>query len=82
MKDRDSNIVEATVAKSEQAQLLKLMEAGICPECGQLVPDDNRIDSARKINSGFCGLDCYTAYYEIELAESLRPAVRRSGRYA
>ncbi len=70
------------MAKSAQAQLLKLMEAGICPECGQLVPDANRIDSARKIDSGFCGLDCYTAYYEIELAERLRPAVRRSGRYA
>lgn len=70
------------MAKSEQTPLLKLMEAGICPECGQLVPDSNRIDSARKINGGFCGLDCYTAYYEIELAERLRPATRRSGRYA
>jgi hypothetical protein len=70
------------VEKSEQTPLLKLMEAGICPECGQLVPENNRIDSARKLNRGFCGMDCYTAYYEIELAESLRPAVRRSGRYA
>ena len=70
------------MAKSAQAQLLKLMEAGICPECGQLVPDNNRIDSARKIDRGFCGLDCYTAYYEIELAERLRPAARRSGHYA
>ncbi len=70
------------MAKSAQAPILKLMEAGICPECGQPVPDDNRIDSARKINGGFCGLDCYTAYYEIELAERLRPAARRSGRYA
>ncbi len=70
------------MAKSEQTPLLKLMEAGICPECGQLVPENNRIDSAHKINSGFCGLDCYTAYYEIELAERLRPAVRRSSRYA
>ena len=82
MKDRDSNIAEATVATSEQSPLRKLMEAGICPECGQLVPEKNRIDSARKIDSGFCGLDCYTTYHEIELAETLRPAVRRSGRYA
>ncbi len=82
MEDRDSNIAEAPVAKSEQTPLLKLMEAGICLECGQLVPDDNRIDSAGRIDSGFCGLDCYTAYYNIELAERLRPAARRSGRYA
>lgn len=70
------------MVKPEQAQLLKLMEAGICPECGQLVPEKNRIDSRRKIDSGFCSLDCYTTYYEIELSESLRPAVKRSGRYA
>ena len=70
------------MAKSEQTPLLKLMEAGICPECGQLVPDSNRIDSGRKIDRRFCGLDCYTAYYEIELAERLRPAARRSGHHA
>ncbi len=82
MKDRNSNIAEATTMKSAQAQSLKLMEAGICLECGQLVPDNNRIDSRRKIRRGFCGPDCYAAYYEIELAKRLRPAVRRSGHYA
>ncbi len=70
------------MAKSARAQLLKLMEAGIYPECGQPVPGNNRIDSTRKTRRGFYGLDCYTAYYEIELAERLRPAVRRSGHYA
>ncbi|MCH8091929.1 MAG: hypothetical protein IIC57_06250 [Proteobacteria bacterium] len=70
------------MAKSEQSPLLKLMEAGICPECGQIVPENNRIDSAGKVNSGFCGLDCYTVYHEIELAKRLRPAARRSGRHA
>ena len=70
------------MTRVEQKPLPKLMEAGICPECGRLIPENKRIDSGRKIDSGFCHLECYTAYYQIELAQRLRPAARRSGRHA
>jgi hypothetical protein len=59
----------------EEQYLLELWEMNICPQCGTFIPDGTRVGTGQKSDGGFCGLECYAKFYELDLverAESLR----------
>lgn len=60
------------MAESEAAYLLRLWNENICPYCGKPIPEGKRVGSGRKADGGFCSLDCYTRYHELNLAEKAR----------
>ena len=39
-----------------------------------------RVGSERKSEGGFCGLDCYSSFYQLELTERARRLVERTKR--
>jgi hypothetical protein len=55
--------------KSEEEYLLALWERNICPFCGKFIPEGTRVGRGEKRRGGFCSLDCYTHYYERDLAD-------------
>lgn len=63
------------MAESIEAYLLELWDQNICPNCGKAIPQGTRVGSGRKSEGGFCSLDCYTVFYQLELTE-------RAGRVA
>ena len=63
------------MATSEEVYLLELWDQNICPKCGKIIPQGTRVGSGRKSEGGFCSLDCYTIFYQLELAERARRVV-------
>ena len=59
------------VAESEQAYLLECWDANVCPYCRSQIPAGARVGSGSKRKGSFCGLDCYAAYYAMELQARL-----------
>lgn len=51
----------------ESNHLLELWAKNICPFCGKSIPHGTRVGTGRKTDGGFCSLDCYTRYYQLEL---------------
>ena len=60
------------MAKSEQEYLFELWSRNICPYCGKGIPEGTRVGSGRKRDGGFCSLDHYTAYHQLELVEKAK----------
>jgi len=60
------------MAKSEREYLLELWSKNICPYCGKQIPEGARVGSGRKSDGGFCCLDHYTAYHQLELMDRAR----------
>ena len=61
--------------------LLELWYMNICPQCGIVIPDGRRVGTGQKSDGGFCSLDCYAKFYELELkerAEILRDVLERA----
>lgn len=56
---------------SEEEYLRDCLGKGICPFCKQLLPEDGGLGTGQNRNGKFCGLTCYTKYYERELRERL-----------
>jgi hypothetical protein len=67
------------MAVSESEYLLDLWEKNICPRCGNLIPEATRVGSGRKSDGGFCSLDCYALYYQMELQERARNLAKLAG---
>jgi hypothetical protein len=65
---------------SEEAYLLQLWDQNICPNCGKPIPEGTRVGSGRKSEGGFCSLDCYTSFYQLELAARARRLSERTRR--
>jgi len=65
------------VATSEEAYLLELWDQNICPNCGKTIPQGTRVGSGRKSEGGFCSLECYASFYQLELAERARRVAER-----
>lgn len=57
---------------AETRRLLRLWDAGICPNCGKRFSPARRVGSGRKADGGFCSLDCYAVFYRLELEERAR----------
>lgn len=57
------------MARSERDYLLELWDKNICPNCGKQIPEHTRIGSGKKADGGFCSLECYAKYYQMELSE-------------
>lgn len=57
------------MARSERDYLLELWDKNICPNCGNQIPEHSRVGSGKKAEGGFCSLECYAKYYEVELIE-------------
>jgi hypothetical protein len=57
------------MAVSEEAHLLELWGKRICPFCAKTIPNGGYVGSGKKSEGGFCSLDCFAKYYEIELIE-------------
>ena len=57
------------VAESEKDHLLRLWEANVCPNCGDVIPEGARTGSGKKSDGGFCSISCYGEYYKSELVE-------------
>ena len=49
--------------------LLALWDAGICPNCGDKIPEGKRVGSGKKSDGGFCSLTCYGEYHKATLVE-------------
>lgn len=64
--------------ESESDYLLSMWEQNRCPYCGQTIAEGKRTGSGRKSDGGFCSLNCYTRYYQLELAERARRRQRGS----
>jgi hypothetical protein len=60
------------------AELLRLWEEKVCPNCGSHIADGKRVGTGRKADGGFCSLDCYASYYSGVLVE--RAAGLQAGR--
>jgi len=60
------------MSESGEQYLLELWERNICPNCGRQVPAGQRVGSGQKSRGGFCSLDCYASFYQVELAERAR----------
>jgi len=67
------------MAVSEAEHPLALWEQNICPYCGKLIPEGTRVGSGRKSDGGFCSLDCYARYYQMELQERARKLAKIAG---
>jgi hypothetical protein len=67
-------MVQFDMAESEQEFLLELWGKNICPNCGREIPQGTRVGSGKKSEGGFCSLDCYTEYYNVDLVERARKA--------
>lgn len=61
----------------EERYLLELWEKMICPYCGRKIPDGQRVGSGAKSKGGFCSLDCYARYYQLELSEKAKLLAER-----
>jgi hypothetical protein len=64
----------------EETYLLELWDQNVCPNCGKMIPEGTRVGSGRKSEGGFCSLDCYANFYQLELsarAQRLAERVRR-----
>jgi hypothetical protein len=55
-----------------EKELLSLWDKNVCPNCGKQIPAGKRIGSGQRAKGGFCSLDCYTSFYQYELAERAR----------
>ena len=62
---------------TEDAYLLELWEQNICPNCGKNIPDGTRVGSGRKSEGGFCSLDCYADFYQLELSVRAQRIAKR-----
>jgi hypothetical protein len=57
---------------SEEKYRLQLWDLNICPNCGKEIPEGTRVGSGRKGEGGFCSLDCYANFYQLEFSERAR----------
>ena len=64
---------------NEESYLLDCWERVICPYCRKSFPETERVGSGQKKKGGFCSLDCYTNYYELDIRERLRRFADPSG---
>jgi hypothetical protein len=55
--------------KSEEEYLLELWERNVCPNCGASIAKGTRVGSGQKAKGGFCSLDCYARFYEVEIIQ-------------
>ena len=60
------------MAITEEACLLDCWKRVVCPCCRKPFPEAARVGSGQKKKGGFCSLDCYTKYYELDLRERHR----------
>jgi hypothetical protein len=67
------------MAISEAEYLLDLWKKNVCPYCGKLIPEGTRVGSGRKSEGGFCSLDCYARYYQMEFQERARNLAKIAG---
>ncbi len=54
---------------SEAEHLAMLSSMGICPNCGEPIPDGKRVVRGP---GSFCSLDCVASYYAAEFSERAR----------
>jgi hypothetical protein len=67
------------MARSESDYLLDLWGKNICPYCGRRIPEHSRVGTGRKSDGGFCSLDCYARYYQMEFGERARNLGKLAG---
>lgn len=60
----------------EKMYLLELWEKNICPQCGEIIPESKRVGTGQKSDGGFCSLDCYAKFYELELVDRAKNVKR------
>jgi hypothetical protein len=68
------------MTESIEAYLLELWNQNVCPNCGKTIPQGTRVGSGRKSEGGFCSLDCYASFYQLELAERARRIAEKTKR--
>ena len=68
------------MAESIEASLLELWDRNICQNCGKTIPQGTRVGSGRKSEGGFCSLDSYTSFYQLQLTERARRLTERTKR--
>jgi hypothetical protein len=68
------------LVKINTGKLARTVGSEHLPELWQTIPQGTRVGSGRKSEGGFCSLDCYTSFYQLELAERARRLVERTKR--
>jgi hypothetical protein len=69
-----------TLSESIQVNLLELWDQNICPNCGKIIAQGTRVGSGRKSEGGFCSLDCYTSFSQLQLTDRARRLSERTKR--
>jgi hypothetical protein len=69
------------MSASEEEYLLELWSRNICPNCGNQIPEGQRLGDGQKRNGGFCTFDCYVRYYQGEMVERQRRLLERLHRH-
>lgn len=65
------------MAVTEEAYLLRCWDAGICPYCGNIIPVGARVGTGRIRDGGFCSLDCFARYRQLEMSSKLALLAKR-----
>lgn len=67
------------MAITEETYLLDCWERVVCPYCHKRFPETARVGSGQKKKGGFCSLECFAKYYELDIRERLKRFVDPSG---
>ncbi len=69
------------VSEGEGEVLRELWEKNICPSCGKLIPEGERVGSGRRREGGFCSMDCYVEYHKEKLIERAKRVIALAARH-
>ncbi len=81
LRERLKNQRADDVTEAEAEVLLELWDKNICPFCGKLIPEGERVGSGRKREGGFCSLDCYANYHQEKLIERAKRIAALAARH-
>jgi len=59
----------ALAGSEEEVRLHELRQAGICPNCGESIPEGTAVTRGR---GSFCSLECVALYHQAEFSERVR----------
>jgi len=65
------------MAISESSYLKDLWERSLCPYCHTRIPESARVGSGRISDGGFCSLECFSRYHELDLIKKAQLLDRR-----
>ena len=56
--------------KPKRKDLLDYWARNVCPNCEKAIPEGTLVGGSKKSKGGFCSLDCYAEYHELDLRQT------------